>query len=79
MKSYPSERPTWTVLYNILSPESRRWIGTGWEFFYSDSEAEECYIRHIKNGNCPTKRRYHTSDRSHLGAAHNMKDGKLVV
>ena len=64
--------PKWTVLYNISSPESEKWIGTGWEFFDSEKEASEAYQRHINLDNCPTKRPFHINDRKHLGACHHI-------
>lgn len=64
-------RPRWTVVSNILSPESDKWVGTCWEFFDEESQAEECYTRQIEAGNTPTKRPYfEISDRGHLGAVH---------
>jgi hypothetical protein len=66
-------RPKWTVCYNIVSLESDRWIGHGWEFFDEDAQAISCYERHNKAGNCATKRRYyHPTDYEHLGAAHRF-------
>jgi len=68
--NYPP-RPRWTVVSNILSPESDEWVGTCWEFFDEESQAEECYTRQIEAGNTPTKRPYSGSiDREHLGAVH---------
>jgi hypothetical protein len=65
------ETPKWTVVYNIVSPESDQWVGTGWEFFGSEQEAELCRARHERLGNVPTKRRWHSVvDMPHLGAAH---------
>jgi len=65
------KKPNWTVLYNIVSPESDKWVGTGWEFFDSERDADLCYSRQNRLGNCPTKRPYsHSVDFSHLGAAH---------
>jgi len=64
-------KPRWTVVYNIVSPESAQYVGTGWEFFVEEKEAMRCYERHNKAGNVPTKRPYHDGvDREHLGAAH---------
>lgn len=66
-------RPRWTVCYNIVSPESDRWVGRGWEFFDEEAQATACYERQIKSGNCPTKRPYyHQVDYEHLGAAHHF-------
>lgn len=66
-------RPKWTVLYNIVSIESGKWIGTGWEFFDSDYDAIDCFMRHVELGNIPTKRPYDEDvDRSHLGACHRI-------
>lgn len=65
--------PKWTVGYNIVSRESERWIGTGWEFFDDEQEAARCYDRHVSAGNCPFKRPYHEADFKHLGAVHQRK------
>ena len=68
-------RPKWTVSYNISSPENLFWVGTGCEFFDKESEAQACYDRQIKAGNCATKRPYHEgADYPHLGAAHRIQD-----
>ena len=65
--------PGWTVCYNIASKNST-WIGTGWEFFNSEVDADACYREQIKVGNCPTKRPYYnSSDREHLGAVHILE------
>jgi hypothetical protein len=67
---HPSN-PRWTVASNIVSPESDKWVGTCWEFFNEEGQAEECYARQVKAGNCPTKRPFFkNSDREHLGAVH---------
>jgi len=74
------DKPRWTIVYNIISPENPKWIGTGWEFFDKEEDAEKCYDRHVKNGNCPTKRYYYAGikteqnqfDYNHLGAAHKQ-------
>ena len=63
-------KPKWTVVYNIVSEESSRWVGTGWEFFDDDDSANRAYARHVSSGNVPTKRPFHFRDDSHLGAAH---------
>ena len=69
---YP--RPRYTVVYNIVSPESSKWIGTGWEFFDNKKDAEECNRRHIENGNVPMLRPfYERPDRERMGAAHRMR------
>lgn len=63
--------PSWTVVSNIVSPESDKWVGTCWEFFDEERQAEECYTRQIEAGNTPVKRPYfEISDRGHLGAVH---------
>jgi hypothetical protein len=63
--------PRWTVVTNIVSPESDRWIGTCWEFFDEETQAQHCYDRHVTIGNCPCKRPYFDKhDRPHLGAVH---------
>ena len=54
-----AQLPKWTVLYNIVSLESDRFVGTGWEFFDAEEDASDCYQRHIDVGNCPTKRPFH--------------------
>lgn len=64
--------PAWTVLYNIVSKENSKWIGTGWEFFDEESEASKCYKRHLNSNNTPIKRKYHKNDKVHLGAVHRM-------
>lgn len=62
--------PRWTVVYNIVSPESDTWVGTGWEFFDNEREADMCYRRHQAAGNVPTKRQFYDSvDALHLGIA----------
>lgn len=59
--------PKWTVRYNIVNKHSP-WIGTGWEFFDSEREAEIAYKKHIDLGNVPTKRPFHRAcDTKHLG------------
>ena len=71
--------PKWTVNYNIVSKENDCWVGTGWEFFDLESDAQKCYNRQIDLGNCPCKRPYYRkSDWSHLGAVHTdaIKLGK---
>lgn len=64
--------PKWTILYNMVSPENGQWIGTGWEFFDDESDAQRCYERHNTFGDCATKRPYHRNDRVHLGAGHRL-------
>jgi len=68
--------PKWTVFYNIVSLESSTWVGTGWEFFNLETEAEACYNRQIELGNCPTMRPYHPNDYAHLGAGHKINKEK---
>lgn len=68
-------RPKWTVLYNIVSAECPDWIGTGWEFFDREADAEACRLRHERAGNVPSKRPFHPNDIPHLGAAHREKAG----
>ena len=70
----PRKEPRWTVHYNIVSPESDTWIGTGWEFFDEEAQAAAAYERHSKLGNCPTKRPYYRAcDAKHLGAYHDFQ------
>ncbi len=64
------DRPKWTVFYNISSHENDRWVGTGWEFFSEQYEAEKCFCRQMDLGNVPTLRAFHESDRQHMGAVH---------
>jgi len=68
-----SDKPRWTVLYNIVSPESKRWVGTGWEFFDTEEEAQACYDRHNNGANCASKRPWHPSDKKRMGAAHQIE------
>jgi len=68
--------PKWTVLYNIVSSETAQWIGTGWEFFDDEHDAQHCYERHNVLGNCASKRPYHKNDRTHLGAVHRILRGE---
>lgn len=71
-------KPNFTVFYNIVSPESDKWIGTGWEFFDSIKDAENCRLRHEKLGNCAMLRAYFDKvDYLHLGAAHRINNGGL--
>ena len=63
-------RPKWTVLYNIVSVDSK-WIGTGWEFFDDKRSAENCQDEQNHKGNCATLRLYYkTCDDIHIGATH---------
>jgi len=60
--------PKWTVLYNGTND----WVGTGWEFYDTEEEAQIAYDKHIAKGDCPCKRPFHLGcDRKHLGAAHS--------
>jgi hypothetical protein len=64
-------KPTWTVLYNITTA-ANRWIGTGWEFFDNEVLARN-RVEHLQGrGFAPTLRPYQSSDKSHLGAVHEM-------
>ena len=64
-----SDRPDWTIHYNIVGHDG--WIGTGWEFFYSQTLAEVRYGILSKHPEyCPTLRPYHHTDFKHLGAVH---------
>lgn len=69
------DTPKWTIRYDIVSSESGRWIGTGWEFFDLETDASRAYQRHIDLGNCPTKRPFHPNDAKHLGACHRISEG----
>lgn len=66
-------KPLWTVFYNIVSAENDTWIGTGYEFFDKEEDAEKCKLRHEKSGNVPTKRHFHHNDIPHLAAAHKYE------
>lgn len=63
--------PKFTVLTNLVSPESSEFVGTSWEFFTDETDAFECYERHIVLGNVPMKRPFHRSDIAYMGAAHH--------
>lgn len=66
--------PRWTVVYNIVSPESSTWVGTGWEFFDTEPQAHQAFERHLALDNWPTKRPFNTKmDSQHMGAAHSLK------
>lgn len=68
------KNPEWVVCYNIKSKPDK-WVGTGWEFFDKETDAEDCYDHQIAIGNCPTKRKYYDkTDIIHLGAIHLMKE-----
>jgi len=68
-------RPAWTVVTNLMSPESGEWVGTSWEFFNTEEQAYRCYGRHLDLGNVPTKRPYHDGrDWQHLGAVHQAAE-----
>ncbi|KKM74951.1 hypothetical protein LCGC14_1395130 [marine sediment metagenome] len=69
--------PKWTVVCNLLSPESDTWTGTSWEFFEKEEEAEACFNRHDRAGDCPTKRPfYRRTDLLHLANAHLIPQGE---
>lgn len=62
------KQPKWTVFYTITSEENSYWVGTGWEFFDNEEDAQTCFDRHVHIGNCPTKRPfYYSADCQHLG------------
>lgn len=62
--------PKYTVVTNIVSPESGEFVGTCWEFFRDEGHASLCYQRHKKAGSVPMIRPFHKSDIDHMGAAH---------
>jgi hypothetical protein len=65
-------QPKWTVVYNIVSPGSR-WIGTGWEFFDDAASMERRKNELSAKGQTTTSRPYYpATDKSHLGAVHEM-------
>ena len=65
--------PKWTVVCNLVSPESDSWVGTSWEFFDSEESASKCYQRHVNARDCPTKRFYFDrEDRQHIGIADRL-------
>lgn len=62
-------KPEWTVLYNIDS--KTRWVGTGWEFFDTETEARATMEARQKEGHCCGMRPFHEGrDRQHMGASH---------
>lgn len=63
-------RPTWTVYYNIVSPECDKWVGTGYEFFDTKEQAEAAQKRLTLLGNVVGVRPFYKNDEPHLGAAH---------
>lgn len=63
-------RPSYTLVYNIVN--ASKWVGTGWEFFDTEEDAEARYEELNKQGHCCTLRPYHNTDSIHLGAAHRM-------
>jgi hypothetical protein len=67
------KEPEWTVCYNIVSPESSEWVGTGWEFFDSKEDADRATARLTALGNVCTRRPFHKVDRKYLGAAHRYE------
>lgn len=73
-----NQEPKWTVVSNVVSPENnKRWVGTSWEFFDEEKEAQACYRRNTGLGNSSTVRPFHLkTDLPHMGAAHR-KLGKL--
>ena len=66
------EKPRWTVLANIVSPEQDLWIGTSWEFFHDPISAKACYERLHRAGNCPCMRPYPDTPRAPWGSASNV-------
>lgn len=71
--------PNFTVVTNIVSLESKDWVGMSWEFFNDETDAWECYERHIVLGNVPTKRPFHRNDIQHMGAAHRDDVAKAMA
>jgi hypothetical protein len=63
--------PAWTLSYNVKTPGSR-WIGTAWEFFDDEVQAQRRFDELRAADAYPTKRPYHSYDRVHLGAAHAL-------
>lgn len=61
-----NQAPKWTVLYNIPG----EYVGTGWEFFSSEEEADKRYTILKEHKYVPCKRKFYPSDIQHLGAAH---------
>lgn len=61
------ERPKFTVITNIVSPESVEYIGRCWEFFSKEEDAIKCFKRQLGSGNSPSKRSYyHLTDYEHM-------------
>ena len=63
------DKPNWTIFFNI---DCGDFIGTAWEFYIKNEEAERRYSELTLNDKfCATKRPYfHSVDKHHLGAAH---------
>lgn len=55
--------PKWTVMFNI---RSKNGLHRGYSFFTDEEKAEACYHAHAAQGNVPTKRLFHDTDRLHL-------------
>lgn len=72
-------QPRWTVHYNIRSRRNDYWVGTGWEFFTYEDDAQECYYWHYDHGNVPTIRPFHPNDWPNLGAAHARPAPSVVA
>jgi len=56
--------PKWTVMFNI---RTKNGLHRGYSFYMEEEKAEASYHAHIAQGNVPTKRPFHESDRVHLG------------
>lgn len=66
--SHPDENPVWTVIYDI---HSKRWQGSGFEFFDAEKDAQECLDRRIALGAQGFKRPFcPRCDRAGMAAAH---------
>lgn len=70
--------PKYTVVTNLVSPESGEFVGTCWEFFVDEGHASLCYQRHRAAGSVPTIRAFNIADAKHMGAAHREALAKLA-
>lgn len=66
--------PKWTVCYNIRgSVGDPPWVGTGWEFFDDERDAQGRQDELSGTGVASCRRPFHPSDEVHLGACHRLE------